>query len=112
MIDGVLVMITLFFALVVLEATNPQVVQHWRSKSARVGSTMTTLVREWIPSLVNTMLTCQWEKWNVVKGLVCVIVLVTPGSQHLVQWQQKCHELHHGCLCIYCHGCNVKGGHM
>jgi hypothetical protein len=28
MIDGVLVMITLFFALVVLEATNPQVVQH------------------------------------------------------------------------------------
>jgi hypothetical protein len=73
---------------------------------------MTTLARKQIPSLVSTMSTCRREKWNVVEGLVRVVVLVPHGSQHLVQLQQKCHELHHGCPCIYCHGCNVKGGHM
>jgi hypothetical protein len=41
-----------------------------------------------------------------------VIVPIPHGSWHLVQWQQKCRKLHHGCPYVHCHGHNVKGGHM
>jgi hypothetical protein len=40
-----------------------------------------------------------------------VIVLVTRESQHFMQWQQRCHKLHHGFLCVHCHEHNIKGGY-
>ncbi len=40
-----------------------------------------------------------------------VVVLVPRGSQHLAQWQQRCHEPHHGILCVHCHEHIVRGGY-
>jgi hypothetical protein len=40
-----------------------------------------------------------------------IVIFVPHGNQHFMQWQQKCNELHHGFLCVHCHGCNVKGGY-
>ncbi len=72
--------------------------QDQQSKSVYFGLTMTTLVKVRIPFLMNTT----WLKNTRV------IVFVPHGSWHLVQWQQTCHELHHGCMCTHCHGHNVK----
>jgi hypothetical protein len=38
-----------------------------------------------------------------------VIILFPHGSQHLMQWQQKCRKLHHGFLYVRFHGHNIKG---
>ncbi len=43
----------------------------WGSKFACIGSTMTTLVRVWMPCLVSRMSIHQWEKLNVVERNAC-----------------------------------------
>jgi hypothetical protein len=42
---------------------------------------------------------------------VHVVVLVLCGSHHFMQWEQKCHELHHGSSCVHCYGHNVRSGY-
>jgi hypothetical protein len=40
-----------------------------------------------------------------------VIVFVPHGNQHLMQWQQRCRELHYGFQCVHCQEHNIKGGY-
>ncbi len=53
------------------KATNPWVTQDRRNKSTQVWSTMTTLIKVWMPSLVNTMSIHWREELNVVKKSSC-----------------------------------------
>jgi len=53
------------------EAANPWVAQYQESKYAWIGLVMTTLVKVLMPSLVSTMLICQWKELNVVEGSAC-----------------------------------------
>ncbi len=45
--------------------------QDWGSKSTCVGSTMTTLIKVQMPSLISIMSICQQEGLNVVEGSAC-----------------------------------------
>jgi hypothetical protein len=76
------------------------------------------------------MLNWQWQRWLKCKFHLwwaqcwlingrswrCLkeahVVVFTPcQSQHLVQWQQRCYELHHGFVCTHWHEHNVRTTH-
>ncbi len=59
--------------------------QDWGSKSAHIGSTMITLVKVQMPSLVNTMLTHQRKELKVVEGSAC-------NCSHPM-WKPKSHAM-------------------
>jgi hypothetical protein len=50
---------------------NSWVVQDWGGKYAQVGSSMTSLARVWMPSLISTMSTSQQEELNVAERSTC-----------------------------------------
>ncbi len=39
---------------------------------------------------------------------VHVVVIDPHGSQHLVQWWQKCYKLHLWSMCAHWDGCNIR----
>jgi len=69
--SGVLVAIVPFLAWATLKATTFWVPQDQQNRSVHLGSTMTTLIRIWIPYLVNTMSIHWWKEWNVVGRNMC-----------------------------------------
>ncbi len=66
------------------------------------------MVKVRMPSLVNTM-SIRWRKELNMDEKIHVIVFIPCGSQHLAQWWQRCHELHHEYMCIRCHENNTRG---
>jgi hypothetical protein len=63
-----------------------------------------------MPSLVNTTVNHQQKELNMFERSTCSCYSPRE-NQHPTQWQQRCHELHHGFLCVHCHEHNVKGGY-
>ncbi len=68
---------------------------HNRSKLVCVGLVMTTSTKVGFFFLLNTMSIRQRKKLNVLKE-THVVVFTPCGNQHHVQWQQRCHKVHHG----------------
>jgi hypothetical protein len=69
---------------------------------------MTTSARVKISSLVNIMSTHQQKEWNMVQGSVCNCFHPT----WKLAFDVMVAKLSQTTLCIHCHGCNVKGGHL
>ncbi len=66
-----LVALTLFFHLNSIGSSNFFVGVRSGNKRVHVGLIMKTSTKVRMPSLVSTMLTCQWEELNVLKRSVC-----------------------------------------